>query len=89
MLSKFLLKNSKGYQCARKESTTHKAEDKEERVWFCSAYQRNKCNHKSNHMQVVKGKMRLASHICASCWIKDKKKLDHPECSTACPHLSG
>ena len=89
MLSKFLLKNSKGYQFSRKESTTHKAEDKEERVWFCSAYQRNKCNHKSNHMQVVKGKMRLASHICASCWIKDKKKLDHPECSTACPHLSG
>jgi hypothetical protein len=55
-------------------------------IWFCSAYQRNKCASKSGHMIVVKGKMRLAQHICASCWQKDRKKLDHPQCSTACPY---
>ncbi|WAR09960.1 hypothetical protein MAR_035036 [Mya arenaria] len=40
------------------------------------------------HSLVFKGKMRIAQHICATCWIKDKKKLEHPECSTICPHSS-
>lgn len=60
----------------------------EEKVWFCSPYQRNKCQHKSSHLMVVKGEQRLASHICATCWQKDKIQLSHPECSTGCPHAS-
>jgi len=63
-------------------------EDKAESMWFCSKYQRNKCPHKSAHSLVVNGKMRYAKHICASCWLKDHKSLDHPECSSACPHTS-
>ena len=58
----------------------------EEKVWFCSLYQKNKCLNRANHMVVVKGKMRMALHICATCWLQDKKKLEHPESSTACPH---
>jgi len=57
-----------------------------ETVWFCSLFQRNKCAHKAPHTMVVKGVMRLAQHICAACWMKDKLKLEHPECSSACPH---
>jgi hypothetical protein len=55
-------------------------------VWFCSAYQRNRCEQKHNHMIVVRGKMHMAQHICATCWIKDKVKLQHPESSSSCPH---
>ena len=58
----------------------------EEKIWFCAAYQRNKCAHKSTHTLIVKGRMRMAQHICASCWQKDSKKLEHPECSSTCPH---
>lgn len=75
----------------KKDSYTHTGSSKattseEEKVWFCSLYQKNKCSNRANHMIVVKGKMRMAMHICATCWLKDKKKLEHPESSTACPH---
>ena len=60
--------------------------DEVAQVWFCSKYQRNKCPSKVNHIVTIKGQARNAQHICATCWQKDKKKLQHPECSTACPH---
>lgn len=91
ILSKYLFKN-KGYIAQNKKGTgftgTQKANMEEDRVWFCSLYQRNKCSHKSNHLIVIKGKQRLAAHICATCWQKDKKKLEHPESSSCCPHIS-
>lgn len=60
--------------------------DEEKTVWFCSFYQKNKCAHKGPHSLVFRGKMRLAQHICAACWSKDKKRLEHPECSSSCPY---
>jgi hypothetical protein len=75
--------NSKSNESAGKSGNDQSSE---ENVWFCSFYQRNKCQHKTNHMVVVKGKMRNSQHICATCWQKDKQKLEHPECSSACPH---
>ena len=84
ILSKYLLRN-KGFPVAGKKEP-QKNSGEEDRVWFCSAYQRNKCAHKSNHMVVIKGKMRLAAHICASCWLKDKKKLEHSESSSCCEY---
>ena len=59
----------------------------EDKVWFCPMYQKNKCLHKNkSHLMVVKGKQRLAQHICGTCWIKDNVKSEHPECSSTCPH---
>lgn len=77
-------KNSKDFskQSEKKNKST------EEKTWFCSPYQRNKCQHKGNHLVVIKGEQRLALHICATCWQKDKIQLSHPECSTSCPHAS-
>ena len=57
-----------------------------EKVWFCALYNRNKCPHKTSHTERRQGRFLFAHHICATCWQKDEKKLDHPECSTACPH---
>ena len=62
--------------------------DSEDKFWFCSLYQRNKCAHKGNHIQVIKGKARFCQHVCGTCWQKDGKKLEHPECSSACPYTS-
>ena len=85
ILTKHLLKSKSQ---PFKKGNMQAANQNTDRVWFCSLYQRNKCSHKSSHLQVIKGKQRMATHICATCWQKDKKKLEHPECSSACPHVS-
>ena len=87
ILSKHIMKpTSKSRFSATQKSDSPTGES--ETTWFCQAYQRNKCKHTSHHMEVYKGKMKFFQHICASCWLKDKKKLGHPECSTSCPHAS-
>jgi len=58
----------------------------EEKLWFCSPYQRNKCLHKAAQTITVNGRMRWTQHMCATCWKKDSRKLEHPECSSACPY---
>ncbi|KAL4224556.1 ATPase AAA domain-containing protein 5 [Mactra antiquata] len=54
--------------------------------WFCPAFQRNKCSLKTGHTVTLKGKLRVVHHICATCLQKDKRKLEHPECSSTCPY---
>ena len=89
ILTKYILKGSASKSLAHKSGgkAAGKQSD-EDRTWFCSSYQRNKCAKKSNHLDTINGRMRLQSHICATCWLKDKAKLEHPECSSACPHAS-
>ena len=87
MLSKFV--RNKGFQSRKDENKGAKSDGKSDgadKVWFCSEYNRNKCKSKSNHLKVISGKNRLLAHICATCWQTDKKKLEHPECSSSCPH---
>lgn len=60
--------------------------EKEGKLWFCPFYQRNKCEHKGNHLKVINGRNHYCQHVCATCWQKDSKKLEHPECSSACPY---
>ena len=76
----------KPFKFDKKSDTPVDSTDVKEKVWFCSFYQRNKCIHKGNHMKVIKGNHYFCQHICATCWQKDSKKLEHPECSSACPH---
>ena len=87
ILSKYLLKgSSKSKTSATKSLSSQQGQD-DDRVWFCPLYQRNKCLKRSNHLDTFKNKgLKLLQHICATCWIKDKKKLEHPECSSSCPH---
>ena len=87
ILSKYLLK-SKRFSGFSKKDSSSKTDSNDDKTWFCSDYQRNKCKHKSGHLRVHNGQQKLASHICATCWLKDKKKLEHPECSSSCPHLA-
>ena len=90
ILTKHLRVQRSSSSAHKKESVNNKKDkdDGEEKVWFCSQFQRNKCSHKGTHMVVVKGRMRQAQHICATCWMTDKAKLGHPESSSSCPHAS-
>ena len=88
ILSKYVMKTSK--PCCSQPSATQKSDSQnnEEDVWFCQAYQRNKCLHKTAHTETFKGKLKLAQHACVTCWLKDKQKLGHPECPFSCPHVA-
>ena len=59
---------------------------KEETVFYCSYYQRNKCSQSKSHMGKIKGTERYFQHICATCWRKDQTKMYHPESDEICPH---
>ena len=87
ILSKHVPKQSlfpKKQQFKTKEDSGNKKS--EEKMWFCALYNRNKCPQKSSHTETKFGRLRFAHHVCATCWQKDGKKLEHPECSTACPY---
>ncbi len=56
-------------------------------LWFGSSYQRKECVHKEAHSVEVKGEMLVAQHVCASCWLKDRVKVEHPDSSPSCPHF--
>ena len=61
--------------------------NKSDMVWFCKAFQSGKCAHKSSHQGYVKGSKVTVQHICASCWINERAKKDHPESSGDCKYF--
>ena len=55
--------------------------------WFCTLFNRNKCDQASPHMSQIKGYgLREVSHICGTCYLQDKVEATHAECSSSCPH---
>lgn len=54
-------------------------------TWFCAAYQKNECKQDPPHMARVGQEDRLVQHICSSCWLKEGKKLNHPNGGGGCP----
>ena len=78
-----------------KITTTNKAEKvkipvpakpKPDITWFCKAYQKVEgCARESPHPGRIGNQFRQLHHICASCWMKEKVKRYHPECSPDCP----
>jgi hypothetical protein len=58
-------------------------------TWYCADYNKDdSCRKSDNHKVLVNGENVSASHICAKCWITDKKRLQHPRTSPDCPHFS-
>ncbi|XP_053372608.1 uncharacterized G-patch domain protein DDB_G0278987-like isoform X2 [Mercenaria mercenaria] len=89
VLSRYKAKVKSSENNSKSKSFSSQAGSNEsEKLWFCSKFQRNKCSSNNSHIMAYKGKMRLAKHICATCWQTDHKELNHPECSSACPHFS-
>ena len=60
---------------------------KPEFAWFCKEYQKLEgCPKDAPHPGRIGNQVRQLHHICAACWIKEKQKRTHPECSNECPH---
>ena len=58
------------------------------RIWYCRAFQYGKCSLAEPHSdRLATGKMVTVIHICAECWTRDKKKLNHPQGDSQCPYL--
>ena len=54
-------------------------------VLFCKSYQRGVCTSNQDHMGLLGGENRFLRHICAKCWLKERKRAAHPENSVDCP----
>jgi hypothetical protein len=62
-----------------------KSKGQRQGLWICSAYQQRQCSHNESHTADVSGKLIVAHHICATCWMKNKVKAQHPDSSIDCP----
>ena len=47
---------------------------------FSNGFVSSQIYDKCNDFDLIKGKLKLAQHVCATCLLKDKQKLGHPEC---------
>ncbi len=55
-------------------------------ILFCKNYQRGICSKTADHDDTDKfGEIKLFRHICAKCWLTNKKQLKHPESDDTCP----
>ena len=59
---------------------------KSDQVWWCADYNNNKCTMQAAHNKNLSGRTRFVQRICSASWKSDKKPLQHPENSAACPH---
>ena len=58
------------------------------RVWFCKPYQSQNCPFNfTPHSSTIGNRTVQVEHICASCYIADKTKQNHPESSSTCKHF--
>ena len=48
-------------------------------IRFCSAWQKGECTQSGDHDGTIKGQSFLLRHICANCWLAEKKCVPHPE----------
>ena len=70
----------------QKNTRTTSNTQSNEIVWFCRNYQKaDGCPKESPHPGRVGTSFKQMYHICAACWLKDKVKRMHPECSNDCP----
>ena len=54
--------------------------------WFCKVFQKQEgCPKDAPHAAWIGNQMKMVQHFCAACWLKDRSKRAHPECSTDCP----
>ena len=65
---------------------SHLPDTADNRAWFCWAYQRGECSRPDPHWAFVPGRGPVTvKHICAKCYLTEKKKLPHPENKQSCP----
>ena len=56
-------------------------------VYWCKEFQSGKCTLSSPHMcQINAGEAPVpVMHICAACWLNNRKRKEHPESDPGCP----
>ena len=55
-------------------------------VFYCAAYQANRCTLNSPHDATISGEKRQVGHFCSVCWRRDRTQSVHPDSSSACPY---
>ena len=63
----------------------HSSTNPEGPITFCKDYQRGVCREERDHVGELHGNQRYLRHICARCWLSNRRKASHPEISEDCP----
>ena len=76
---------------AKTEKAKKKTGQLMETTWFCKQYQKQEgCTRELPHLVSINTAhgtiTRNVQHICATCWLDERVKRYHPECSSECPH---
>lgn len=57
--------------------------------WYCRAYNKPEgCQEPKSHWARIGNRDRFVQHVCASCLLKEGKKLNHPEGHADCKHAA-
>ena len=54
-------------------------------IYSTQDYQNSSCSHVGDHQGEYKGDNGLLKHICARCWLFNRKMAAHPKKSEICP----
>ena len=81
-------KDSNAGSTNKKQSAKKSPEGSETRAWFCRPYQKGECSRQDPHSGWVAGRPVSVQHICAKCYLNDKKKAQHNEKNESCPYFS-
>ena len=60
-----------------------KGQQSGEPILYCGAFQKNNCSHTKDHEGMFKGETKMLKHICARCWLHERKFASHSQSS--CP----
>ena len=74
-----------GILTQQNSGTARSRNPNENPIMFCRAFQRGVCDEQNDHFGDVQGVVRFVRHICAACWLKNRRKASHPEGSEECP----
>lgn len=71
-----------------KDKERNKESRKGPESFWCKDFQKGLCTETSPHQVQLKPDEKPVTvlHMCATCYQKDKKKRDHPDGDSACPH---
>ena len=74
-----------GVLIQQNNSTVRSKNPNENPVMFCRPFQGGVCDEQNDHFGDVNGAVRFVRHICATCWLRSRKKASHAEGSEECP----
>lgn len=69
--------------------TQHTASMSSSALLFCRDFQQSHCKHTKDHYGTIRGEQKWLQHVCAKCWISNRRVARNTEFSPDCPLYTG